>query len=746
MKLSDIDPNDIEIVEPAQSGQSSSLRLSDFDPNDIEEVGPGILESTGRGALEGATFGFSGELGGAGSSAVQSLLESLNMRPEDSLSFKDKYIQERNKIDAANKLAEEANPIAYNVGDIGTSVLTGVLSGGAGLAGKGLLKTGLKGIVQEGLEKGSLKGLAALGATEGALHGMGRSKADLTKGEVGEFATDTAIGAGVGAVAPAAIKYGTAAVKAPFQMADDLLEKAWAPGRAYKQIKDVAKSGMSTPSVRLDDKAQAGLSDLVDATSVIKNKGLAQGRQYIQDLGEASASANKNLNKEVVNWKETLQKGKELVGNDIENVDTAILQALNEEGGGYLKMINDKLKWGRFNFDPIVNNVKAIGKAKILPESKQAELDNIIQNIRSGDYDVVSKEMTIFNKFMETLDSSQRIRLKPIKQEVQQIIDQTMENLPDSAAKNLYKKRMDLNKDYSLLAGLQDDIGAELTGNPVVGSGKVASKFSVAANPISGGTDSPELAKIISQARQSGNRDLISSTDDTLKAAERFNKFNFNMPEIDPITGKIANATDVETGLPKVIEKGSMFEPGTVQNLNEKASKMFDDAFGLQRQNKSSSSLKDVFDMFSSRPKTQAQEEQKRAFIQYIKTTYPDQADIMLNDIAEKSKFMELHRTGLDTGNEINQDLSGMLRMVKSLAEPVSYDVGRVMGKAGNVKNEALQTLGKVPGADLIRPGLNRASGTRSITDTIRALNTPIDYKETVQDFKNSQKQGDTDQ
>jgi hypothetical protein len=155
--------------------QSSDQSNKDWEDAPLEEEveKPSLIESLLRGAASGGTLGFSDEITGAA--------ESL---------FTDKpYEQARDESRAAYEAAEEANPIAYNVGDVGAGIGTGLLTGGAGIVGR---------IGTTGLKQGA-KELAKLGAKEGAAYGLGQSEADLTEGDVSGAARDVAIGAGAGA-------------------------------------------------------------------------------------------------------------------------------------------------------------------------------------------------------------------------------------------------------------------------------------------------------------------------------------------------------------------------------------------------------------------------------------------------------------------------------------------------------------------------------------------------------------------
>jgi hypothetical protein len=172
MKLSELDPKDIEVVD------TPKLKLSSLKPEEVEivpEAKPeeqiSQTEAGLRGALQGATFGFGEEISG-GLETVGSAGEIL--KAEDSIGkMKELYKRYRDIERQRNKLAEEAHPYTYGagslVGGIGSTALTG-----------GLLGAGVKGA-----------------AAAGALTGLGTSEAET----LGETAKDVAVGGTVGALA-----------------------------------------------------------------------------------------------------------------------------------------------------------------------------------------------------------------------------------------------------------------------------------------------------------------------------------------------------------------------------------------------------------------------------------------------------------------------------------------------------------------------------------------------------------------
>jgi len=146
--------------EPSQGmGDSAQAR------GEIEK--PSQLEAGARGLAQGATLGFGDELYGAGRGALEKMSPSESTKD---MSLKDLYQMYRDSQRAKNKSAEQAYPKTYLAGNV------------------------VGGIAPMALTGGSLP--AAVGA--GAAMGLGSSEADLTQGDIGGAAKDTAIGAGLG--------------------------------------------------------------------------------------------------------------------------------------------------------------------------------------------------------------------------------------------------------------------------------------------------------------------------------------------------------------------------------------------------------------------------------------------------------------------------------------------------------------------------------------------------------------------
>jgi hypothetical protein len=136
------------------------------------------LESAGRGAMQGASLGFADEATGAVKAGIGAL---QGEKP----SLKELYQQYRDIERKKNEDAQAQNPKSYMAGNIGGGVATTLIPG-------------------LNIAKGATLANAAIKAGAiGAATGLGSSDADLTKGDVGGAAIDTAVGGALGAGAGA---------------------------------------------------------------------------------------------------------------------------------------------------------------------------------------------------------------------------------------------------------------------------------------------------------------------------------------------------------------------------------------------------------------------------------------------------------------------------------------------------------------------------------------------------------------
>ncbi len=154
----------------------------------------GQLESLGRGALQGATLGFSDEAIGG----LEALWDKMSS-DEKSKTFSDLYKQHRDESRAANKRAEEANPKSYMGGQLGGGLATALVPG---LGEMNIAKMGALGATQAIGDSNAdnvadlAKDAAIGGVTGAAVQGIGEKvlapALSAAKGKIGELA-DTSL-------------------------------------------------------------------------------------------------------------------------------------------------------------------------------------------------------------------------------------------------------------------------------------------------------------------------------------------------------------------------------------------------------------------------------------------------------------------------------------------------------------------------------------------------------------------------
>lgn len=149
------------------------------------------LESFGRGALQGVTFGFGDEIYGGLAGAADFITgKGFN------------YEQNRDSVREANRKAQEANPGTYLIGEIGGGVavpfgVAGAAARAPSMVGNAARITGLAPEVTQAATFGQRVGTGArMGASYGGLYGAGTSEGE----NIGEVVADTAKGVAGGAV------------------------------------------------------------------------------------------------------------------------------------------------------------------------------------------------------------------------------------------------------------------------------------------------------------------------------------------------------------------------------------------------------------------------------------------------------------------------------------------------------------------------------------------------------------------
>lgn len=751
MKLSDIDPNDIEVIEEAP--KASGLRLSDLDDNDIEVVeesqGPGVLESLGRGSLEGGTFGFSGELAGLNKALTGEDVDLTTFVPGAAMAkatknvggklydvattdktlsdllkeLKSDYVSKRDEVDAANKLAAETNPIAYNVGDIGTSVGTGLMTGGAGLVGKGLSAAGLKlaakeggkELLEQGVKRGGLSALTTVGLGEGLLHGAGRSEADLTEGEVGEFAQDTLTGGLIGAAAPSVLQGTGWLGKKGLSLADDALSNAPIVDDLYTHLKGVYKEG----GKRLDDSfksaARKAVSTSTQRAKDISQKGAQQIQQYSDDLLKGQTQAADLLDSTGSKYREELKKSLDFHGENMSKKDVVIDELLRKNPKNLLREVPGGMKLGSFNFDPLD---EVFEKAASSLDAPIPMLANIQKDLKSADYPTVVKKLKDINRLMSgNVTPNNFHQLQIIKDSIEETLQKELKSMSPEAFE-VYMARMGDAKQYSQLAQARQKLSAQSWRD----DGQLADAVKFIANPTE--TGGKPLLRSMQEADSVGLPSLRDTSQDLISSGKQVNKFNIN-----PEKGKMFDDL-----IPENASDPRKIGPLTAQGQNERSGLQFTKVLGKPDEFDIKSKAAETINLLSEDNLGSVEMNRRKEFLDWMSKTYPTEYDKLLKEMSEESRMLNLFESGLEKNTFAGQDLTSKMRIVKKAADPLSYGMGRTAGRV----NRSMQNISQMPVINKIAPGMNQASA-------LRALTQPQLYKDVVKGFKESQQQGDAD-
>jgi hypothetical protein len=281
--LSQFSTADLEAMAKGDLGSVSDQGLQLL--HDAAQGGPSAGEALGRGAVQGATLGFGDELSGLGgalgtmagsSPIVQARDPALQAKLERGPTFGQAYRETRDEARAANEAARAAHPWLYGGAEIAGSALPMAAGGMAAKAA--------------GMAVGPVAGSAATGAAMAA----GGSNADLTQGEGGQFAIDTGIGAGVGAVIPPVVDVAGAGARKLGQGAGALIRKLFASGfsipekniGAYMADRaginaapdvETIKTGIDAEVEKLKDAVDAGKMSVKDAKIALGDMGFQTG-------------------------------------------------------------------------------------------------------------------------------------------------------------------------------------------------------------------------------------------------------------------------------------------------------------------------------------------------------------------------------------------------------------------------------------------------------------------------------------
>jgi hypothetical protein len=222
-------PLTVDDLPPPEQDQSASLSVDDLPA----PPGPTISASALRGAASGVSAGFddelTGALGAAGRLAGYKNLGSWKpFDPDSHLQSTDTPLSRSEIMDAyrSNRDAVRADEQA----DLATNPKATIAGNLAGAFMSPVGKLAAGSVAADATKGQKLVQAMKTSAMQGAVYGAGSSNADLTQGDVGDAAWDTAKGAGLGAAVPPVIEGAIGAAKGAYGGAK------WASGKLFHSM------------------------------------------------------------------------------------------------------------------------------------------------------------------------------------------------------------------------------------------------------------------------------------------------------------------------------------------------------------------------------------------------------------------------------------------------------------------------------------------------------------------------------
>lgn len=307
---------------------------------------PSWLESAGRGALQGATFGFGDEIYGAAKGAYDALAGGGD--------FTGTYERERDAVRAANAAAQKANPGTYLAGELVGGVAVPVGGAAAGLrtaAAAGSRSLGARALAS-----------AKTGAGYGAAYGLGTAQGSPVDQAI-NTASGAVAGGAVGAALPPLIAVGSS--------------MAQMPGRAVRSFSNpervAAEKVAEAFSRDAGSEVVKGASPVVNAARRAISERMTGDPVILADFGGENV---KNLVRAAVNmpnaraerFNQVLNRRQATQGRRLQDVLTKTLA----DGNEFTATLDDLVKARAADATPAFNTAYArpfqIGSNSELPE------------------------------------------------------------------------------------------------------------------------------------------------------------------------------------------------------------------------------------------------------------------------------------------------------------------------------------------------------------------------------------------
>lgn len=485
VKLSDINPDEIKV-----EFQPKTISLVDLNPDEIKvEPSMSPLESAAHGAGQGASFGFSDEIYGAGRALMDSMARGGK-------SFGESYPARRDEYRKTLGDAEKSSPTAYRIGNAGGAI------GSAFVPGLNALNVG---------KGASLLGNIGKAAVGGGIAGAGYSKGDLTEGGVPELASDIGQGAAIGG-----------AFQGVLQGAGNLFGKASpsslrgaAERRAVKAV-----TGNSIKNIRKAARMSADGGDL--------NKGLENlqkvGRDLIDD-GAVTFGSSVEKSSEVVG------KLRDKIGKDIGKVGNAIDEYMPDSISGKEiadEMLNFAAKVPETGGGTSIQN-RIIEEASLFEKAGNISFDAANKAKQSYKYKATAPDALISSQ-----DASNA--LKNIVSKKMEEVATKIASEADDVTKKAVEQYKNLKGKYGSMAFAKDatsDVGLKEISNRFASPSDygTGAAFGLAASIGTGGVSIPAIATAAlatganKLARERGSAAAAITLDKIAKIMDKSPKF-----------------------------------------------------------------------------------------------------------------------------------------------------------------------------------------------------------------------------
>lgn len=303
--------------DAVQMPQAKTGKFNWDDQPDVKAKGPKESESGIRGALSGLTAGLDDEITG-GLGAVGRVFGAKNLGswkpfdPDSKLETTNEplsvdeivksYRDNRDAIRDEQKMDMEVNPKSTIAGNLVGAIVSPVS------------KVGMAKNVDSLNKAQKIAAAAKMGAAQGAIYSAGTSDSDLTKGEIGQFAKDTAFGAATGAAVPVALE----GVKVAAQKGAQAT--GWASKKMFTSLFGVSEQNAKKYLARRNEINSApellNIKDQVDdAVSTLArdvDSGKIKVDQAKEALNELKSQVRNNLTDAKVDAREALRRTEDL--------------------------------------------------------------------------------------------------------------------------------------------------------------------------------------------------------------------------------------------------------------------------------------------------------------------------------------------------------------------------------------------------------------------------------------------------